>query len=107
MPGSPGNWQPNSVISVVAAFMSSNRTLRVETDQGEGYLKPLGNPEGPHVLACECVGTQLARLLKLPTFDFALIRLTDLPEIRMADGKPAQPGPAFLTRAEPGMQWSG
>ena len=25
----------------------------------------------------------------------------------MADGKLTQPGPAFITRAEPGMQWSG
>ena len=38
MPASPGNWHPKSVISVVAAFMSSNRTLRVETDLDEGYL---------------------------------------------------------------------
>jgi hypothetical protein len=55
------SWQPTTVRRFIKALETATGTVIVETDQGEGYLKPLGNPEGPHVLACEWVGTQLAR----------------------------------------------
>ena len=67
----------------------------------------MGNPEGPHVLACEWVGTQLARRLGLPTFDFALIDVTEDDDIPFARGGKAQPGPAFITRRERGGPWGG
>jgi hypothetical protein len=44
----------------------------VETDAGEGFLKAMGNPESPHVLACELVGTLLAEWLGLPTLEARL-----------------------------------
>src|SRR4029077_16711675 len=69
--------------------------------------KALGNPEGPHVLACEWVGTHLARRLGLPTFDFALLDVTTEDEIPLARGGKAQPGPAFITRKERGGPWGG
>jgi hypothetical protein len=75
---------------------------------GEGYLKALGNPEGPHALACEYVGSMLADWLGLSTFDFSLIELTDDDEIPFLNGRKAAPGPAFISRAEPyGISWGG
>jgi hypothetical protein len=62
---------------------------------------------GEHCLACEWVATHLARWFKLATFDFALIEVTDLDEIPLFGGGHAQPGPAFITRAEAGEPWSG
>jgi len=79
----------------------------VETDQGEGFLKALGNPAGPHVLACELVGIELARRLGLRTFDFSIIHVTSDDEIPLTPGQHAAPGPGFITRAEVGHSWGG
>jgi hypothetical protein len=81
--------------------------VRVETDAGEGFLKAMGNPEGPHVLACELVGTLLAEWLGLPTLDSAIIWVGSDDEIEFEGGGKAAPGPAFITRAEKGMSWGG
>ena len=67
----------------------------------------MGNHEGLHILACELVATQLARWFGLPTFDFAIIDVTDVDEIPFHDGTNAQVGPAFITRSESGDVWSG
>jgi hypothetical protein len=79
----------------------------VETDQGRGYLKTLGNRSGPHALACEWVGTNLAELLGVQTFDFSIIEIATDDEIPLASGGLALPGPAFITRAEKGISWGG
>ncbi len=107
MVGAPLPWQPKTVRRFIKALATATATVVVETDQGEGYLKALGNPEGPHVLACEWVGTQLARRLGLRTFDFALVNVTKEDEIHFATGGKAEPGPAFITRKERGNSWSG
>ncbi len=49
----------------------------------------------------------MARWLGLPTLDFALIHVTEEDEIPFARGGQGKPGPAFITRAESGEQWSG
>jgi hypothetical protein len=77
-----------------------------------GYLKGIGAPEGPHTLAAELVGTQLAAWFGLSTLDWAIIMLDDIVEIPFVDKDGnetgmAKPGPAFITRAEPGDTWSG
>jgi hypothetical protein len=74
---------------------------------GEGYLKALGNPEGPHALACELVGSMLADWMGLTTFDFSLIEISEDDEIPFANGDKALPGPAFISRAEQGFTWGG
>jgi hypothetical protein len=79
----------------------------VETDQGEGYLKAIGNPGGEHCIACEYVGTQLARWFCLPTFDFALVNVSDVDMLPFSKGGNAKPGPAFITRKERGQPWGG
>ena len=103
----PPPWQPTMIRRFIKGLSTATATVIVETDQGEGYLKAMGNPEGPHVLACEWVGTQLARRLGLLTFDIALVNVTDDDDIPFAKGGKAQAGPAFITRKERGSSWSG
>ncbi len=100
-------WQPSTIRRFIKAFPTSACTALVETDAGKGYLKALGGPEGPHTLACEWVATQLAGWFGLSTFDCAIIPVTEVDEIPFCNGKKAQIGPAFITRAESGEPWSG
>jgi len=100
-------WRPTTIRRFVKAFPTGAGVVLVETDLGKGYLKAMGNPGGDHVLACEWVGTSLARRLRLPTFDWWLLEVTREDEIPFAAGGRANPGPAFVTRAEKGGPWSG
>jgi hypothetical protein len=101
------NWQPTNVRRFIEGIGTSTRVMRVETDAGEGFLKALGNPEGPHALASEWVGTQLAHLLGLPTFEYAIVDVAKDDELPFQGGGRASPGPAFISRAERGTPWGG
>jgi hypothetical protein len=84
------------------------RTVRVDTEQGEGFLKALGNPEGPHALACELVGSQAADWLGLKTFDFSIIQVSTPEDVVISGQRYAEVGPAFISRAEnSGFTWGG
>lgn len=98
-------WKPTAVQRFIKSFPTSAGTALVLTDAGQAYIKPLGNAEGPHILACEVVATQLAKWFGLSTFDFAIIEITDANEIPFHSGGIALPGPAFATRAESGDVW--
>jgi HipA-like kinase len=107
-----GQWQPQTVRRFIKGFPSSAKTALVETDAGLGYLKAMGGPEGPHTLASEVVATQLASWLELSTFDWAIVTVDEIDEIPFLDKDgnktgQATPGPAFITRAEPGASWGG
>ena len=78
---SPTPWQPTEILRFIRNFDTGTEAVLVLTDAGEGYLKARGNVGGEHCLACEWVASHLARWFKLPTFDFALIEVTDLDEI--------------------------
>jgi len=105
-------WQPTTIRRYIRGFPSSARTALVETDVGQGYVKGMGGPEGPHTLASEWVATQLAAWFGLSTFDCAIIQLGESAEVPFVDkagncvGKAAA-GPAFIARAESGETWSG
>jgi hypothetical protein len=100
-------WQPTTILRHIRSLDTGAETVIVETDQGEGYLKPMGNRGGPHPLACEWIGTSLARRLELPTFAFAIVEVTTEDEILLASGGRAEPGPAFISRSERGKTWGG
>ncbi len=100
-------WQPKTILRFEGSVASSSGVLRVVTDQGKGYLKALGNPEGPQILAREWVGTNLAKDFGLSTFEFCIIEVTEADELPFAKGGVAKPGPAFITRAEDGAPWGG
>jgi hypothetical protein len=90
----------------VRTVASSSRTALIQTDAGLTYLKAINNPEGPHVLACDLVGTELARRFGLRTFDVDTLVLTDVDEIPL-DGATADEGPSFVSRSEDGITMGG
>jgi hypothetical protein len=77
------------------------------TDAGEGYIKVMGNPEGEHALACELVGTLLARWFGLPTLEHHILRLEEADVFPLGNRGKAKAGPAFITRAIRANPWGG
>jgi hypothetical protein len=103
-----GPWRPTTFLRFEQALDTSMGTARIVTDAGPAYIKALGNRQGPHPLACEWVGTNLARWFGLPTFEFALLRIdASVDEIPFLRGGTAASGPAFVTLAASGHTWGG
>lgn len=100
-------WPPSRFRRFAKSIKSSTATVRVVTDAGPAYLKALGNPQGPHALACDLVGTALARWFGLPTFDDGLLVVEEDDEIPFSRGGRAAAGPAYVTREERGLPWAG
>ncbi|MBL8829751.1 MAG: hypothetical protein JNM18_22420 [Planctomycetaceae bacterium] len=87
---------------------TSMATARILTDAGPAFLKAKGNPQGPHHLACEWVGTQLAAWLGLPTLPFVLLQIDQaVDEIPFLHGGFASSGTAFVTQATSGHSRGG
>ena len=108
MPLYGNGWRPTRVTRFDQGIGTSTGPARVDTDSGAGYLKGLGNPEGPHALACELVGSMLADWRGLTTLDFALVEVTEDDDIPFLKGGKVLPGPAFISRDEKsGYPWSG
>lgn len=105
MTGNP--WRPSSFLRYIDTVRSSSRTAIIETDAGRAYLKAINNPESPHVLACDWIGTQLARRFGLQTFDVAILELEEDDEIPLDQNLIAQRGPAFVARGEKGEPLAG
>jgi hypothetical protein len=99
------HWEPQHILQADRAYQTATDTVRVTTDAGPGFLKALGNHGGPHLLAADWIGTKLAAWLGLPTFETAIIEVTDLDEIHFLNGSLAQPGPAFIAREMSGETW--
>lgn len=101
-------WRPTTFLRFEEGRGSSMDTARIVTDAGPAFIKAMGNRQGPHALACEYVGTQLAQWFGLPTFDFAILTIdTEVDEIPFLRGGSAKSGPAFVTRAAAGHTWGG
>jgi hypothetical protein len=107
MNGSGIRWKPREFIDFDKDLDTSAGTASIQTDQGPAYIKALGNRSGPHVLAAELVGTTLAGLIGLRTFDSAIMNVTEDDEIPFRGGSKALAGPAFVTRKEEGHTWDG
>lgn len=92
---------------MVQALPSGSEALQVETDAGLAFAKLPGGKEGPHILACELVGTRLVALLGLPVLDWVLNCVRDetafglFPEfvsaIQRADAVAAAGAPAGIS----------
>ncbi len=83
-------------------------TARIVTDAGKAYIKAMGNPQSPHLLAIELIATRLAQWFKLPVLDHALVRIdSEVDEIPFLRGGTAASGPAFVTRAITAHPWGG
>jgi hypothetical protein len=99
------NWQPTRLMKVAGSADTSTGVTEVTTDAGRAYIKPLGNRQGPHVLATDWVGTHLARWLGLSTFEIAMLELGPDDGFPLPRGYTAQRGPAFAARAMAGDPW--
>jgi len=93
---------------VIRVLGTSTRPIEVETDDAAlSFVKVLGNPEGPSALACEFIGTELARALGIPTFEVALPLYPDDLCVPLEHGLLPEPGPCFATKAVNGISWDG
>lgn len=101
------SWNPSKVREIADCHNTGSEVVELETDAGPGYAKFMGGREGSHVLVCEFIGTHLAGLLGLQTFDHAILPYDGQPEIVLYHGGIAQTGPAWVTRKEEGFPWSG
>jgi len=98
-------WHPTRLMEVAGSADTSTGATEVTTDAGRAYIKPMGNRQGPHVLATDWVGTHLAKWFRLSTFDIALLTLRADDTFPLPRGHAAQPGPAFAARALAGGPW--
>jgi len=97
----------NKITRFVESYGNSTAPVRVRTTKGDYVVKAMGNPAGEHSLACEWVGSHLAKLLGLSTFDFEIVHLEDDVEMPFCSGGYAKPGPCFGSAYLQGQQWSG
>jgi len=82
-------------------------TTEWKTDATFGFVKALGNRQGPHALASELVATSLAAWFDLTVAEYAVL---DLPADACYDlphGARTEPGPAFVSRKMDGRTWGG
>ena len=100
-------WNPTTFRRFVKAVETSTGPAEIVTDAGPGFIKALGNEEGPHALACEWIGTKLAAWFGLLTFELALMDVEPIDEIPLGHGRRAEAGPAIVSRRERGHPWGG
>lgn len=98
-------WNPTRLMEVAGSADTSTGATEVTTDAGRAYIKPMGNRQGPHVLATDWVGTHLAKWLGLSTFDIAILPLGEDDVFDLPRGAKAKPGPAFAAKAMHGDPW--
>jgi hypothetical protein len=90
------NWSNATFYRFERSIQSSTGVAEVVV-QMEGvnvaaYLKAMGNPAGPHVLACELIGSKLANWFGLSTFDFGIMQIASDDEIPLGEHHFAEPG---------------
>lgn len=107
MYSSNNSWNPTAFLKYITHFSTSTGVALIKTDKTEGYIKPLGNREGPHALAREFIGTSIAEYLGIRTLKYGLLYVTDIDEIPLGHDRRARSGPAFITKREKGISWSG
>jgi hypothetical protein len=101
-------WNPGEFVRFGRSLGTSTFVAEVVMEEGAAYLKALNNPEGPHALAREFVGTCLARALDLPTLNYGLAQIdATVDEIPLGNGTLAASGKAWVTQSEPGHVWGG
>jgi hypothetical protein len=101
------HWQPKAVKRVIETFQTSTRVARVATDDGNGFLKGMGNPAGNLSLAAELVAGELAHWFGLPIPPFAIVGVGTDFRIPMIDGGQLLPGPAFISKEVDGFSGAG
>ena len=100
-------WQPTSVrMALPTKIPSSTSPCHVITDVGNAYLKLPNNPQGTPTVISEFIGTQLAEWFGLPTFEYALMTVSEA-ELYPDRADLTSPITVFATREEDGEKWQG
>lgn len=94
-------WCPSEILYTLNSLETSTGVVRVMTDQGIGFLKALGNSQGPHALVREYVGTVVAQVLGLKTLEYSLLQIQTDDVITLGDGQTAISGFGFITKEIP------
>ena len=102
-----GLWTPTQFERFEDSIPTSSECAIVLTDQGRAYAKFMRRTEATHGLACEVIGTSLADALGLKTFDWAIVMASPDDDYELCNSGTIIPGPAFVTRESPGLQWDG
>lgn len=82
-------------------------TTKIKTDATFGYIKALGNRQGPHALASEFVASSLAKWFGLAVPDFAIMHLPSEACFPLPRDATTETGPAFVSRHVQGRTWQG
>jgi hypothetical protein len=82
-------------------------TTKVKTDATFGYLKALGNRQGPHALAADWVASSLGQWFGLSVPSVAIMPLALAACFDLPRGARTQPGPAFISKHVDGRTWGG
>jgi hypothetical protein len=98
-------WQPTVIKRLIEVLPTSTNVAKVSTDNGNGFLKGMGNPAGNEALAAELVSAELARWFGLRTAPFAILDVQEI-EIPVRRGY-LEFGPAFITKQIPGLTGDG
>ena len=102
-----GSWHPTRLIRVIESYDTSVGTTKVKTDATLGYLKPMGNRQGPHALAAELVASSLGQWFGLTLPSFGIMPLPEATCFGLPRGHRTQPGPAFISKHLDGRTWGG
>ena len=98
--------QPTEVLREIELFPTSTRPARVDTDDGEGFIKGLGNPAGLTALISELVAAELGTWLGLQIPQFAIVRRCDI-QIQMLQHHGQILPPMFFSKAVDGTPRDG
>lgn len=101
------SWRPTRLVRVIESYDTSMGTTKVKTDATFGYIKVLGNRQGPHALASEYVASSLAEWFGLSVPAFAILTLPVEACFDLPRNNRAQAGPAFISHHVQGRTWGG
>ena len=91
-------WTPTRLVRVDESFDTSMGTTKVKTDATFGFIKTMGNRQGPHMLASELVATGLAKWFRLEIAEFSILRISPDECFDLPRGAKVKPGPALVVQ---------
>ncbi len=100
-----GTWLPTRFERVERPILSSTQPLQVRTAEGMAILKCSDSPEGSPALVAEFIGSCLADLVGLDTFDFGLVDF-GLSLVTVEEQQRNLSGTSFVARWVKGDGWS-
>jgi hypothetical protein len=99
-------WQPTRIVRFESnPVATSTGAVNVKSDQSSPILKALANPEGPHALASDFLGSRLAKWFGLQVPECAIIPLPAELNFAFPGGGKSEAGSAFVSRYIDAQTW--